>query len=70
METIIVICLTVTATYLICGLVFAIFFVVKGITVVDEGARGTGIGFRIIILPGATLLWPLLLKKWLKMRRQ
>ncbi len=69
METIIVICLLVTATYLFCGLGFAIFFIIKGITVIDEGARETGIGFRIIILPGVTLLWPLLLKKWLKMRR-
>ena len=70
METIIVICLLAAATYLVCGLVFAIFFIIKGITVIDEGARGTGIGFRIIILPGVALLWPLLLKKWLKMRRQ
>ena len=68
METIIVICLLVIATYLASGLVFAIFFVTKGVTVVDENAKGTGIGFRIILLPGATLLWPLLLKKWLKMR--
>jgi hypothetical protein len=69
METIIVISLLVIATYLVCGLVFAIFFITKGITVIDESARGTGIGFRIIILPGVTLLWPLLLKKWLKMRQ-
>ena len=70
MDTIIIICLLATATYLFCGLVFAIFFITKGITVIDEGTRGTGIGFRIIILPGVTLLWPLLLNKWLKKRWQ
>lgn len=70
METIIVICLLVTVAYLLCGLVFAIFFVTKVVTVVDEGAKGTGIGFRIIILPAVILLWPLLLKKWLKKRHQ
>ena len=52
--------------YLICGLVFAIAFLIKGIAVVDEGAHGSGIGFRIIILPGVIVFWPLLLKKWMK----
>ena len=58
--------LLVVAVYLICGFIFAIFFVTKGVTVVDEGAHGATIGFRIIIVPGTMVFWPLLLKKWRK----
>ena len=57
--------LLLSAIYLLFGLLFAIAFAVKGVTVVDEGAHGSSTGFRIIIFPGAVLLWPLLLKKWI-----
>jgi hypothetical protein len=57
--------LLVAAAYLLCGFVFAIVFVIKGVAVVDEGAKGAGVGFRIIILPGAVVFWPFLLKKWI-----
>lgn len=56
------------AVYLVAGLFFAIFFLAKGITVVDNGARDTGIGFRIIIMPGVILFWPFLLSKWRKQK--
>jgi len=62
---IIEIILLLTAVYLLFGFVFAIVFVIKGVTVIDEGSRGSSAGFRIIIIPGATLLWPVLLKKWI-----
>jgi hypothetical protein len=52
------------AIYLAAGLLFALAFVVRGVDMVDEGARHAGPGFRIIILPGAAVFWPLLLKKW------
>lgn len=64
METMVMVLLIVAAIYLCCGLVFAIFFVTKGVTIVDEGAHGATIGFRIIIIPGSMVFWPLLLKKW------
>ncbi|MEP6750501.1 MAG: hypothetical protein ABJB86_22380 [Bacteroidota bacterium] len=57
--------LLLTTFYLFCGLVFAIVFVLQGLAVVDKGARGSSIGFKIIILPGIVLLWPVLLKKWI-----
>jgi hypothetical protein len=56
----------IVALYLLAGFLFAIPFVVKGVTKVDEGAIGSGWGFRIIIIPGTIVFWPLLLKKWLK----
>jgi len=52
--------------YLLCGLLFAIPFVIQGVEKVDETAHGGSIGFRIIIIPGAMVFWPLLLKKWIK----
>jgi len=57
--------LMLIALYLLSGFIFAIAFVIKGITVVDEGAHGGSAGFRIIILPGVILLWPVLLRKWI-----
>ncbi len=55
----------VLVVYLAIGILFAIPFVIKGVHKVDEGAHGAGIGFRIIIIPGTMVFWPLLLKKWL-----
>ena len=58
--------LVIVAVYLFAGLVFAIPFVIKGVAKIDEGAHGSTWGFRIIIIPGVIVFWPLLLKKWLK----
>jgi len=63
---IIEIILFIIVVYLFCGLVFAIPFVLKGVTAIDEGAHGSSIGFRIIIMPGVMIFWPFLLKKWIK----
>ena len=62
--------LIITGLYLICGLLFAIAFVIKGVTVVDEGAHGATIGFRIIIIPATIIFWPVLLRKWLKANKK
>jgi hypothetical protein len=53
-----------------CGIVFAIAFQAKGINKVDEGAHGSSWGFRVIIIPGLIVLWPLLLKKWMKAKKE
>ncbi|MEZ5332778.1 MAG: hypothetical protein R2991_12170 [Thermoanaerobaculia bacterium] len=52
--------------YLALGLAVAIGFVARGLARID--ARGTGAtwGFRLLVLPGCTLLWPLVLKRWLR----
>ena len=52
--------------YLLLGVLFAIPFLLKGLAKVDDGAHGGTIGFKIIIIPGVIVLWPLLLKKWMK----
>ena len=57
---------TVIMIYLICGLIFAFAFVIKGADKIDESAQDATIGFKIIIIPGTMVFWPLLLNKWLK----
>lgn len=50
--------------YLLVGLVFAAAFVAVGAGVVQPKARSAGWGFRLLILPGAAALWPLLALLW------
>ena len=48
------------------GLLFSLFFVLFGVQSIDPAARGAGIGFRLIVVPGCVLLWPLLLVRWIR----
>ncbi|MFN8291045.1 MAG: hypothetical protein U0U70_12380 [Chitinophagaceae bacterium] len=52
--------------YLAIGLLFAIAFVIKGAARIDETAKGSGWGFRLIIIPGSVIFWPFLLRKWIQ----
>jgi hypothetical protein len=52
--------------YLAFVLAFAVAFVVKAALVIDQSTHGTGIRFRLMILPGSILLWPYLLFRWIK----
>ena len=52
--------------YLFVGVIFAFFFYVKGMTKLDEGAKGSSIGFKLIVFPGIVVFWPFLLSKWIK----
>ena len=52
--------------YLAIGLLFAIGFAFRWVNRIDQvAARGTT-PFRFLLLPGATLLWPLLLARVLR----
>jgi len=62
---IIEILLLLIALYLFLGFIFAIAFLIKGIDLVDEGAHGSTFGFKLIIIPGVIVFWPVLMKKWL-----
>ena len=55
--------------YLAGGVLFAIFFLTKGLEKTDTAAHGPGWGFRLIILPGTIVLWPVLLNKWVKVKK-
>jgi hypothetical protein len=53
------------AGYFVLGLAFALFFVTRGVAAIDPGARGMSRLARLLIVPGAVALWPLMLWKWL-----
>lgn len=56
--------LILLGAYLACGLVFAIPFALVGAKKIDPHATHGSWGFRVLIVPGATAFWPLLLRRW------
>jgi hypothetical protein len=56
----------VLESYAAFGLVFAVAFVCTGVQQVDLEARGSGIGFRFLILPGIAAFWPIFLGRWIR----
>lgn len=57
--------LTLLGAYSVCGLIFAIPFVFVGASKIDPHAARGSWGFRLMIIPGAAALWPLLLRRWM-----
>lgn len=55
-----------TTIYGIIGFLFGLPFVTWGVQRIDPSAKGAGIGFRLIVLPGAMAFWPLLARRWLR----
>lgn len=53
------------AIYMGIGAIFGVIFVWRGASAIDHAAQSSTWGFRIMILPGAAALWPLLLRRWL-----
>jgi hypothetical protein len=52
------------AVYASLGLMFAVPFVWLGVQRLDSEAHGSGIGFRLLILPGVAAFWPMFLYRW------
>ena len=52
------------AAYATLGLLFAVPFVWIGVQRLDSEAQGSGIGFRLLILPGVAAFWPMFLSRW------
>ncbi len=46
--------------YLLAGVGFAIWFAARGAGRLDPGATGSTLGFRLLLIPGAVVLWPYL----------
>lgn len=61
--------LIIVAVYLLLGVLFVVPFLTRGLTKVDDGAHGGTIGFKIIIMPGVIVFWPVLLGKWMKAKK-
>jgi hypothetical protein len=50
--------------YLLCGFLFALPFAFLGVRRIDPHAAHGFWGFRLLIIPGAMALWPILLRRW------
>ena len=59
----------IAEAYLAIGLGFALWFAWRGAARFDPVAGRGSVGFRLLIFPGATLLWPYLVLRLVKMRR-
>lgn len=51
-------------TWLGVGALVAVPFLLFGVGRVVDGAAGSSLAFRLIVLPGAVLLWPVVLRRW------
>lgn len=60
--------LIAAACYLLGGVAFAVPFVLVGAAKIDAHAANGSWGFRLLIIPGAILLWPWLARRWQKRR--
>ena len=45
--------------YILIGIIFSLYFITRGIR--NESIGGKGIILRLLLIPGAALLWPILL---------
>lgn len=61
--------LTLVGLYLLIGMVFALAFVFRGAGRIDPAAQHGTWGFRILIVPGCAVFWPLLIGRWLAAAR-
>jgi hypothetical protein len=58
--------LYLSAAYVVVGIAVALGFVTVGVAQVQP--MPVTVGARILLLPGAFVLWPLVAARWLKMR--
>jgi hypothetical protein len=56
------------ALYIAAGVAIGFAFVIFGVTQALPHPTPVTIGARIVLLPGSVLLWPLVLRRWLKSR--
>jgi len=54
------------AGYATIGVVFAVPFVCSGVQRLDSEAQGSGVGFRLLILPGVAAFWPMFLYRFMR----
>lgn len=47
-------------TYAALGFCFAAYFVSRGLTKLDASTAGSGLTFRLLLIPGSVALWPML----------
>jgi len=58
--------LSTITVYLGMGTLIGIAFFGKGAGRIDPAAEAASVGFRVLILPGSIMLWPIVLMKWIR----
>jgi hypothetical protein len=66
MDAIATVIVIAVVLYAAAGLVTGVAFVTLGVTTVQSAP--VTLGARVLLLPGATALWPLVIARWLKSR--
>lgn len=61
--------LVAVGIYCSVGFVFGVVFALWGVAKLDDAARGTSGWFRLLLIPGSIILWPVLLYKWIGVYR-
>jgi hypothetical protein len=61
-----VLALDLLALYAVVGAVTAVAFVTVGLARVLPPGTPVTVGARVLFLPGAALLWPYVLRRWVK----
>lgn len=56
--------LLTAGVYLLIGVVFGVAFALRGAGRIDPVARSGTALFRLLIVPGAAAIWPLLATRW------
>lgn len=59
----------IPAIYLLVGLAYAPYALLVLIRRIDEDVQGASIGFYVLLVPSVVLLWPVLVRKQLELRR-
>jgi hypothetical protein len=65
-----VVLIDLLALYALIGALTALAFVTFGIARVLPAGTPVTLGARVLLLPGAALLWPYVLLRWVKARAQ
>lgn len=58
--------LTIACCYLLVGGAFAVGFFARGYAVIVPQARGASLPARLLWIPAAVALWPILAWKWVR----
>lgn len=61
--------ISVATWYGYAGLAVAALFLLVGLNRIDPAGHGTWL-FRVLLVPGLVLLWPLVLARWFKRERE
>ena len=51
--------------YALAGVVFAVLFLPRAVTRMDQRVAGSPRALRLVILPGVAALWPLFARRWI-----